>query len=169
MSFFIKRAIDVMVAGTGLLVLAPVLAAVAVAVRLSMGRPGAVPPCPARIPGQALRPVQIPQHAGGPRARRRAARSDDERLTPLGRFLRCEPRRATPALERAQGRPEPRRPPAAAAAVPAALHPRAGPPPRRPAGDHRLGPGQRAERNRLGREVEATTSGTWTTGRCGWT
>jgi len=39
MSFFIKRAIDVMVAGTGLLVLAPVLAAVAVAVRLSMGGP----------------------------------------------------------------------------------------------------------------------------------
>jgi len=39
MSFFIKRAIDVMVAGTGLLVLAPVLAAVAVAVRLSMGAP----------------------------------------------------------------------------------------------------------------------------------
>jgi len=87
MSFFIKRSIDVMVAGTGLLVLAPVLAAVAVSVRLSMGAP--VLFLQVR-PGYRGRPFLLYKFRSMREARGPDGEplSDDERLTRLGRFLR---------------------------------------------------------------------------------
>ena len=87
MSFFIKRAIDVMVAGTGLLVLAPVLAAVAVAVRLSMGAPVLFLQVRPGIGGKpfVLRKFRTmtsePDAAGN-------LLPDDRRLTWLGKILR---------------------------------------------------------------------------------
>ena len=87
MSFFIKRAIDVVVAGTGLLVLAPVLAAVAVAVRLSMGAP--VLFLQVR-PGIGGKPFVLRKFRTMTSERDAAGNllPDDRRLTWLGKILR---------------------------------------------------------------------------------
>ena len=87
MSLFIKRAIDVMVAGTGLLVLAPVLAAMAVAVRLSMGAP--VLFLQVR-PGIGGKPFVLRKFRTMTSERDAACTllPDDRRLTWLGKILR---------------------------------------------------------------------------------
>jgi lipopolysaccharide/colanic/teichoic acid biosynthesis glycosyltransferase len=87
MRYFIKRAIDVVAAGTGLLVLAPVLAAMAVAIRLSMGSPVLFRQV---RPGWRSRPFVLVKFrtmrdALGPDG---APLPDGARLSRLGRLLR---------------------------------------------------------------------------------
>lgn len=82
----VKRAVDVVVAGTGLLVTAPVMAAVAVAVRRDLGSPVLFRQT---RPGLAGRPFELVKFrtmrvlgdADG-------VDTDAERLTPFGRWLR---------------------------------------------------------------------------------
>ena len=77
----LKRVIDVTTAMAGLLVLAPALVALAVAIRLTMGRPILFRQV---RPGWRGRPFELVKF----RTMRAGQGSDDERLTPLGRFLR---------------------------------------------------------------------------------
>ncbi|HEX8694182.1 MAG TPA: sugar transferase [Longimicrobium sp.] len=82
-----KRALDVVVAAAGLVVLSPVLLGVAAAVRARLGAPVLFRQ---RRPGLGGRPFTLykfrtMRHAEGPDGR---TLPDAERLTPLGRFLR---------------------------------------------------------------------------------
>jgi lipopolysaccharide/colanic/teichoic acid biosynthesis glycosyltransferase len=83
----LKRVVDVVGAGIGLLVLSPVLACAAAAVRIGMGRP--IFFLHVR-PGHRGRPFTMPKF----RTMRPPApgevwfRTDEQRLTPVGRFLR---------------------------------------------------------------------------------
>jgi sugar transferase EpsL len=88
MSRIIKRVFDVVAALAGLVVLAPLLAIVAAAIRLTMGRPVLFRQV---RPGYAGRPFTLVKfrtmrEASGPDGRPLA---DAERLTRLGRFLRA--------------------------------------------------------------------------------
>lgn len=83
----LKRAIDLVLSGMALLVLAPFMIAVAVAIRLKMGRPvfftqtrPGMDAVPFRIIKFRTMDVPAPGEAWH--------LSDDSRLTPLGRFLR---------------------------------------------------------------------------------
>ena len=118
----IKRLIDLTVASLVLILFASLMASVALAIRLMMGRP--IFFCQVR-PGYNARPFNLykfrtMREAYGPDGR---PIDDAERLTRLGRFLRDESRRAPPALECDQGRYEPRRAAAPGDGVPAALFP----------------------------------------------
>ncbi len=87
MSRRIKRLIDVAVAGTGLLVLAPLIAAIAILVRITMGSPVLFRQV---RPGLRTRPFELIKFRtmrDGPGADGRLL-SDDLRITPLGRKLR---------------------------------------------------------------------------------
>ncbi len=83
----LKRLVDVVASGVALLVLSPVMAAAAAAVRVSMGRP--IFFLHVR-PGYRGRPFTMPKF----RTMRPPApgevwfRTDEQRLTPVGRFLR---------------------------------------------------------------------------------
>lgn len=83
-----KRVLDVVAAGAALVVLSPVLAAAALAVRLRLGAPVLFAQ---RRPGLGGRPftmlkLRTMRDATGPDGR---PLPDAERLTPLGRFLRA--------------------------------------------------------------------------------
>ena len=94
MSRALKRVTDVMVAALGLLALAPVLAAVAVAVRLAMGPPMFFRQVRPGYRGRPFVPLKFrtmrePARCGGrPQSDGERLASDAARLTPLGRFLR---------------------------------------------------------------------------------
>lgn len=84
----LKRAVDVTVAATGLVLTAPVMAAVAVAVRASMGAPVVFAQ---RRPGRGGKPFTIYKFRtmrDAVDARGRAL-PDGERLTSVGKFLRA--------------------------------------------------------------------------------
>ena len=83
----VKRAIDVIFSAMVLLILFPVMAVVAVTIRLTMGRPVLIPTAPPRVQERSRYAVQVPHDAGGILPRRHP-RPDAERLTRLGRFLR---------------------------------------------------------------------------------
>lgn len=84
----VKRLLDVVISGTGLVVLSPVMAAVALAVRRALGRPVLFVQ---ERPGLGGRPFRLYKF----RTMRDATATDGrplpdaERLTPLGRFLRA--------------------------------------------------------------------------------
>jgi sugar transferase EpsL len=82
-----KRTFDVVVAAVSLVALAPLLAAIAVAIRLTLGRP--IFFRQVRI-GWRERPFSIVKFRTmrAPRAGEVWFRTNEERLTPLGRFLR---------------------------------------------------------------------------------
>ena len=167
-----KRAFD-LVAGTALAtLLSPVILVVAVLVRVRLGSPVIYRQV---RPGLGGRPFTIYKFRTMVETDRRERPAAAERRAhaavrpaPSG----PQPRRAARALERRQGRHEPRRP---AAADDRDYLPRysrrAGAPPRGPARDHRARAGQRPERDLLGGEVRprrpvrraCTTSG-WTSG-----
>jgi sugar transferase EpsL len=82
-----KRALDLALAGMGLVVTAPLLLAVGVAIRVAMGSPVLFVQERAGLGGRAfrlykfrtMRPAASPEHE---------VQTDAERLTPLGRWLR---------------------------------------------------------------------------------
>jgi hypothetical protein len=131
-------------------------------VRRKLGSPGILHPGAPGHARQALQDGEVPQH--DQRARRRwravARRRAPDAVWPL--FALHQPGRAARAVERAQGRHEPGRAAPAAGGIPAALQPRAGPPPRSAPRHHRLGPSQWPQRHRLGSQIR-WTCGTWTT------
>ena len=92
------------------------------------GPAGPFSSAPARSPGRYPHSGKIPHNARGDRAGRtaptRRPASDSARPIPP----RVESRRVASALERAQGRTESRRAPAASDGIPPPVHPRAGPP-----------------------------------------
>ena len=81
----IKRALDVLLAATGLLVLAPLLLAVSCALGLAAGRPLLFRQTRA---GRAGRPFVLYKFRTMAEPHAGAAATDAERLTPLGRVLR---------------------------------------------------------------------------------
>ncbi len=83
-----KRALDLVVAGAALAVLAPAIAATALAVRRSMGAPVLFRQ---RRPGLRAEPFEVLKFRTMRDARDAAGRplADEERLTALGRFLRA--------------------------------------------------------------------------------
>ena len=97
----LKRALDVVVASAGLLVLTPVMAVVAVMIKLDSRGPGAVHPAARGPQGRDLPHPQVP-HDGPRRGGQRISEvvsmedlqepmfklRDDPRVTRLGRFLR---------------------------------------------------------------------------------
>ena len=118
-----KRVVDMTVAGLGLLLLSPLLALIAVAVKLDSRGPVVLPAGAPRARRQHLPDRQVPHHARGrgERAGRAGAAQRDlgSALQDEGRPARDprgrpapahEPRRAAAAVERAEGRDEPRRP-----------------------------------------------------------
>lgn len=86
--FLLKRALDVTVAATGLVLGAPVLAAVAVSVRVTMGAPVVFAQT---RPGRGGKPFKIYKFCTMREATdaRDNPLPDEERLTRLGRFLRA--------------------------------------------------------------------------------
>ncbi len=78
---FVKRVIDVLVASIGLVVLSPVIAVVAIAVALLLGRPVFFRQERPGLGGQSFELIKFRTMRTGPG-------SDAERLTSLGRFLR---------------------------------------------------------------------------------
>ena len=169
MSFFIKRAIDVMVAGTGLLVLS------AGAGGRGGGGPaldGSTPVLFLQVrPGYRGRPFLLYKFRSMREARGPDGEplSDDERLTRLGRFLRMMSLDELPQLWNVLrgdlSLVGPR--PLLLQYLPLYTPEQA----RR----HEVRPGvtgwaQVHGRNTIGWDEKfATTSGTWNTGRCGWT
>jgi lipopolysaccharide/colanic/teichoic acid biosynthesis glycosyltransferase len=87
LSFLVKKLIDRTVAGLGLIATAPIMAAAAAAIAVSMGRPVLFRQ---RRPGLHGRPFEIAKFRTMRDASdaRGVPLSDAERLTPLGRFLR---------------------------------------------------------------------------------
>jgi lipopolysaccharide/colanic/teichoic acid biosynthesis glycosyltransferase len=82
-----KRAFDVLVSGATLIVLAPVIAVTALAVRRAMGSPVIFRQI---RPGLGAKPFELVKFRSMREAYDRSGRplSDAERLTPFGRFLR---------------------------------------------------------------------------------
>jgi lipopolysaccharide/colanic/teichoic acid biosynthesis glycosyltransferase len=78
----IKRAVDLSVATTGLVISAPFLAVVALAIRLTMGKPVLFRQQRPGLRGKPFVVNKLRTMAGGSGA-------DADRLTPLGRFLRA--------------------------------------------------------------------------------
>jgi lipopolysaccharide/colanic/teichoic acid biosynthesis glycosyltransferase len=83
-----KRALDAAAAGTALLLLSPLLAAVAVAVRVNLGSPVLFSQVRPGLHGRPFRLVKFRtmRDAAGPDGQ---PLPDAERLTPFGRFLRA--------------------------------------------------------------------------------
>lgn len=81
----VKRGLDVAVAGVGLVVLSPVMAVVAMVVRLTLGRPILFRQ---ERPGLHGRPFTIVKFRTMRVAEADGGASDSERLTPFGDFLR---------------------------------------------------------------------------------
>ena len=86
-SHALKRALDLLVACAGLLFLAPLMAAIAMAIRIRMGSPIFFRQ---QRPGLKARPFTLLKFRTMTEARSNdgALRPDSQRLTPLGRFLR---------------------------------------------------------------------------------
>ena len=115
----------------------PLLAVAAAAIWISLGRPDPLPPAPRRPRRPALRHAQVPLDAAsraGDRGRSvelppgtaPGGVEGDDRRTRVGTFLRAHlARRAAAALQRPEGRDEPRRPAARAAGVRRAVRERA--------------------------------------------
>jgi lipopolysaccharide/colanic/teichoic acid biosynthesis glycosyltransferase len=82
-----KRALDVVGAGTGLVLLAPLLAATALAVRIALGRPILFRQVRPGLRGEPFTILKF-RTMRAPRADEVWYRTDEQRLTPLGRFLR---------------------------------------------------------------------------------
>lgn len=82
-----KRAIDVVGAATGLFVLAPVIAAAAAAVRVTMGAPVLWTHVRPGRGGQPFTMIKF-RTMRAPKAGEVWFRTDADRLTPVGRFLR---------------------------------------------------------------------------------
>ncbi|MDE2579460.1 MAG: sugar transferase [Hyphomicrobiales bacterium] len=87
MKFFLKRTIDIVGAGAGLLVFAPAMAVVAILVRFNMGSPVLFRQ---QRPGLGGKPFTLVKFRTMNDARDPAGalRPDAERLTALGRFMR---------------------------------------------------------------------------------
>jgi hypothetical protein len=142
-----KRWLDLALALPGLVLAAPVAAAVALAVRWRLGRPVLFRQL---RPGLGGRPFTVFKFRTMRDARDPAGRplSDASRLTRFGSFLRRTSLDELPELlnvvrgEMSLVGPRP-------------LQPRAGAPARGAAGDHRLGAGQRPQRARVGGAVPA--------------
>ncbi len=84
-----KRAFDVLFSALALLVVSPVMLAVAVAVKLTQPGAGALPPGADGDGRGGVPHPQVPDHAGRRRARGpRMATAGDDRRTPVGAFLR---------------------------------------------------------------------------------
>src|SRR4029079_885288 len=83
----VKRAVDVILSGAGLAVLAPAIATIAIAIRVQDGRPVLFRQARTGLNGRTFRLVKFrtmreDDTPGG------ATSSDDARVTPLGRILR---------------------------------------------------------------------------------
>jgi sugar transferase EpsL len=78
-----KRLVDLIVAATALVVLAPVIALVALAVRVRLGRPILFTQTRPGFSGRPFRLYKFRTMVAG-----EAGASDENRLTPFGRFLR---------------------------------------------------------------------------------
>ena len=178
----LKRAFDLVGASVGLVLLAPLLAVIAVAIRLDSPRPGVLPPAARRARRLRLRDGQVPHDGrrrrppqGGAARPQRGRGPVQDRRRPADHARRALPaphlaRRAAAAVQRAARRDEPRRPAAARA--------RRGRPPGRglappPAGPHAghdrpLAGARLARASRCARWSSSTTS-TSPTGRCGAT
>ena len=83
----IKRCIDVVGAGLGLIVLSPVLAVVAVAIWVQMGRPILFRQIRPGLNGQAFSMCKF-RTMSNKRDSQGNLLPDEQRLTPLGKFLR---------------------------------------------------------------------------------
>lgn len=83
----IKRCIDIVGAGLGLIVLSPVLAVVAIAIWLDMGRPILFRQIRPGLNGQAFSMVKF-RTMSNKRDSQGNLLPDEQRLTPLGKFLR---------------------------------------------------------------------------------
>ena len=92
----VKRSVDVVVAGVGLLVLLPVLIVVAVAVALALGRPVLFRQARAGLHGEPFTVLKFRTMLDvDPR---RGLVTDAERLTRFGRFLRSTSLDELPSL-----------------------------------------------------------------------
>jgi sugar transferase EpsL len=92
-----KRLLDVCVAGTGLILLVPVLAATAVAIRLILGRPVLFKQVRPGLAGEPFTLVKF-RTMRDLQSRNGTLVPDAERLTPLGRFLRASSLDELPTL-----------------------------------------------------------------------
>ena len=79
----VKRGIDIVIAATALLMLAPLLVAIGVAVRLEQQGPGAVPPGARRRAGRDVHDAEVP--LDGRRRRAAAGRAAIARTRAAGR------------------------------------------------------------------------------------
>ncbi|MFN4287299.1 MAG: sugar transferase [Brevundimonas sp.] len=93
----LKRVMDVLGAGAGLLVFAPVMLVVAVLIRLRMGSPVLFRQTRPGLHGQPFDMVKFRTMRHGTDARGNVL-SDAQRLTPLGRFLRASSLDELPGL-----------------------------------------------------------------------
>ncbi len=154
-SALLKRTLDVVAAGAGLVATAPIMAAVGVAVAVDLGRPVLFRQV---RPGKDGKPFELLKFRTMKDAidRNGLPLPDAERLTPLGRWLRASSLDELPELWNIlRGHMSLVGPRPLLDAVPRPLLARAGAPPRGPARPHRLGPGQRPQRRRLGRPPRA--------------
>jgi sugar transferase EpsL len=92
-----KRLLDVCVAGTGLILLVPVMAATAVAIRLILGRPVLFKQVRPGLAGEPFTLVKF-RTMRDLQSRNGTLVPDAERLTPLGRFLRASSLDELPTL-----------------------------------------------------------------------
>lgn len=83
-----KRAFDVVVAGTGTVVLSPVLVAIAIIVRMRLGRPVLFTQVRPGVDGRPFRLVKFRTMVDARDAEGQLL-SDADRLTPFGRWLRA--------------------------------------------------------------------------------
>ena len=129
-----KRSFDLVGSGLLILMLSPVLLAVAAIDQAARPRPRAVPPDPGRPRRRRVRLLQVPHDGGGRRGaarrlhqraglRRRAVQDGGRPAHHQARALAAPllARRAAPAVQRLRRRHEPGRPPPAAAARGGAL------------------------------------------------
>ena len=154
-TFDVKRVLDVFLAAAALLLLAVPLAFLTWQVSRKLGKPAFFRQVRPGRGGAVVRTAQVPHHDERARrqwevvARCRAAHT----IRPLPAFE--QPRRAARTLECPPGRDEPGGATPVADGVPAAVHQRAGAPPRRAPRHHRLGAGQRPQCVELGRKIQA--------------
>jgi sugar transferase EpsL len=92
-----KRLLDVCVAGTGMILLVPVMAATAVAIRLILGRPVLFKQVRPGLAGEPFTLVKF-RTMRDLQSRNGTLVPDAERLTPLGRFLRASSLDELPTL-----------------------------------------------------------------------
>jgi len=139
----IKRCIDIVGAGLGLIVLSPVLAVVAVAIWWDMGRSVMFRQMRPGLNGQPFNMYKF-RTMSNKRDSQGNLLPDKQRLTPLGKILRKTSLDEFPELF-TKGRYEPGGTATFVDAVPGALYPGTGPAARGEAGDNRLGAGKRAQ------------------------